>query len=93
MKQVAQHPERDMENRVPVIDQEEPEQVSENLARLPSAKKSTIPSLDLATQTYKGRKSDGQKRRLKFNDSIEVYYYPENKEQHDHHLNDDEDDD
>lgn len=25
-------------------------------------------------------------RRLQFNDTIEVYYYPENKEQHEHHL-------
>ena len=30
-------------------------------------------------------------RRLQFNDNIEVYFYPENKEQHDHHLRENED--
>ena len=25
------------------------------------------------------------KRKLQFNDTVEVYYYPENKEQHNHH--------
>ena len=27
-------------------------------------------------------------RRLQFNDTVEVYYYPENKEQHNHHDSD-----
>ena len=29
--------------------------------------------------------------RLQFNDSVEVYFYPENKEQHNHHLHEDDD--
>mmetsp|Transcript_40326 Transcript_40326/g.52820 ORF Transcript_40326/g.52820 Transcript_40326/m.52820 type:complete len:123 (+) Transcript_40326:818-1186(+) len=67
------------------------------VARKPgSVKKSSLPSLDLATRSMNQSavgKSDG--RRLQFNDSVEVYFYPENKAQHEHHLrdNDDLDDD
>ena len=39
--------------------------------------------MDLATEA--GRK-------IKFNDTIEVYYYPENMAQHDHHKNESDDD-
>ena len=49
VKDVIKHPERDMEDRVPVIEKEVLEQISDNLSRPPSARKSTIPSLDLAT--------------------------------------------
>lgn len=46
--------------------------------KLTPAVKSSLQSLDLATE---GRK-------IKFNDTVEVYYYPENMEQHDHHKQD-----
>lgn len=57
-------------------------------------KSSSLIGLDLATdKTPQTSPTKGQ-RKLKFNDTVEVYYYPENKEQHDHHkLDSDSDED
>jgi len=55
-----------------------------------AAQKSTLASLDLATQADNGK---SVRTRLQFNDAIEVYFYPENKEQHDHHHEEDYDED
>lgn len=101
MKAVMQHPERDMENKVKVIDQELPLTQMSNLQTRPVAasvsdkKQSSLPGLDLATRSMNKSTAthNKTKRRLQFNDSVEVYYYPENREQHDHHHHDDYDED
>jgi len=95
-KGVVQHPERDMENKVRVIDQKEDLSSTPrrplNISRSCSQRKSTLPGLDLATRTAYKATSNKSGRRCAFNDTVEVYYYPENKEQHEHHLSDDFDD-
>lgn len=53
-----------------------------------SGAKSRLQSLDLATRSNSKFISSSVPRRLQFNDTVEVYYYPENKEQHAHHDSD-----
>lgn len=86
-----------MENKVRVIDQNNAlhSQAQMPVSRLKpcSARKSSLPSLDLATRTSNKPTTSGTiGRRCMFNDAVEVYYYPENREQHDHHLSEEFDD-
>ena len=87
LKRVMTHPERDIEI-VRVIDQPTPcEKPATPKGKVPETAavpyhQSSLESLDLATKLATPKK---QGRGLQFNDTVEVYYYPENKEQHEHH--------